>query len=187
MWVGCPSCSAHRTHQGVPVKQRPVLLRVITCPGDVDFDERVCIDDLLRLLASWGRPCGLADFNTDGDIGIVDLLDLLAHWGSCEAGGPTCSTLAQELDHVCLTPADWDEFTDRMTSGTQQEKANYLCWMKHFLSGCSACTLPPRDHVPGSEPVLINRELQRYRSDPLKVFRGAENPLCRLVTVDTAH
>lgn len=124
----------------------------MTCPGDVHFDGRVCIDDLLYLLGKWGQPCSVADFNVSGDVGINDLLILLAWWGACEPGGPTCGTLAQELDHVCLTSADWDEFMDCMTSGTPQEKANCLCWMKHFLSGCCATTCHHATTCPGQNP-----------------------------------
>ena len=42
------------------------------CPWDLDGDDNVGINDLLDLLADWGSPYG-----------INDLLDLLAAWGPC--------------------------------------------------------------------------------------------------------
>lgn len=56
------------------------------CPGDVDGDGVVDVNDLLSLLAEWGScgdACGPQDFNQDGDVNVLDLLALLAAWGSC--------------------------------------------------------------------------------------------------------
>jgi len=46
-----------------------------------------------------------------------------------------------------LTMDDWDEFEDVMTSGTdEQEKENYRCWMKRYLTACAVCpTCPKQD------------------------------------------
>jgi hypothetical protein len=57
------------------------------CPGDMNADEVVNVDDLLILAAAWG-PCGdepcPADVTDDNVVDTSDLLYLLASWGSCE-------------------------------------------------------------------------------------------------------
>jgi Tol biopolymer transport system component len=57
---------------------------VAACPGDLDDDGNVGVQDFLTLLAAWGtNPGGPPDLNNDGEVGILDLLDLLAGWGPC--------------------------------------------------------------------------------------------------------
>ena len=54
------------------------------CPGDVDGDGTVGINDFLDLLAAWGpNPGHPADIDDDGFVGINDFLALLAAWGPC--------------------------------------------------------------------------------------------------------
>jgi subtilisin-like proprotein convertase family protein len=53
------------------------------CPGDLDGDGMVGVEDLLTLLAAWGDPGGDADLNDDGLVEVSDLLILLAAWGAC--------------------------------------------------------------------------------------------------------
>ena len=54
------------------------------CPGDVDGDQMVGINDFLLLLLAWGpNPGHPADLDGDGVVGINDLLALLADWGPC--------------------------------------------------------------------------------------------------------
>ena len=54
------------------------------CPGDVDGDGTVGINDFLDLLAAWGpNPGHPADLDDDGFVGINDFLALLAAWGPC--------------------------------------------------------------------------------------------------------
>lgn len=54
-------------------------------PGDVDGDAAVNIDDLLRVIAAWGRcpsrplPC-VADLDDTGAVDIDDLLLVISHW-----------------------------------------------------------------------------------------------------------
>ena len=58
----------------------------LTCPGDLDIGGSVDAEDLLMLLANWGRcpaPCD-GDLDGDGAVGILDLLALLAVWGPCQ-------------------------------------------------------------------------------------------------------
>ena len=55
-----------------------------SCPGDIDGDGTVGINDFLDLLAAWGpNPGHPADLDGDGVVGINDFLDLLAAWGPC--------------------------------------------------------------------------------------------------------
>jgi hypothetical protein len=54
------------------------------CPGDIDGDGEVGINDFLDLLAAWGHnPGDPADLDGDGNVGINDFLMLLANWGPC--------------------------------------------------------------------------------------------------------
>ncbi|MDP7030536.1 MAG: right-handed parallel beta-helix repeat-containing protein [Phycisphaerales bacterium] len=53
-----------------------------TCPGDLDFDGGVTIDDLLIVIAGWATPEG--DVDGDGMTDINDVLLLLGHFGPCE-------------------------------------------------------------------------------------------------------
>ena len=54
------------------------------CPGDVDGDGEVGINDFLDLLAAWGpNPGHPADLDGDDAVGISDFLQLLANWGPC--------------------------------------------------------------------------------------------------------
>lgn len=58
-----------------------------TCPGDMNGDAVVDVNDLLVMAAAWG-PCGdepcPADVTDDNTVGASDLLYLLASWGVCE-------------------------------------------------------------------------------------------------------
>ena len=54
-------------------------------PGDVTYDQKVDISDLLALLEAWGYVCDAQedcpeDLDADGRVGIGDLLELLANW-----------------------------------------------------------------------------------------------------------
>jgi hypothetical protein len=62
------------------VPQCPPIL-----PGDVNFDERVDVSDLLSIIDRWGDSCGddedcPQDLDGDGEIGIGDLLIVLENW-----------------------------------------------------------------------------------------------------------
>ncbi len=57
---------------------------LVWCPGDIDGDGTVGINDFLDLLAAWGpNPRHPADIDGDGTVGILDFLMLLANWGPC--------------------------------------------------------------------------------------------------------
>ncbi|MHC4219714.1 MAG: hypothetical protein ACYSU7_14835, partial [Planctomycetota bacterium] len=56
----------------------------VECPGDVNADGVVNVNDFLQLLAEWGCATGCAsDINNDGVVNVNDFLALLADWG-CE-------------------------------------------------------------------------------------------------------
>ncbi len=121
------------------------------CPGDVDFDESVDINDLLALLSAWGPcppppdppplvPCP-ADGNCEGNVDIQDLLTLLMNWGLCAnavPGGTQPLSLLEEFQAAGLTSSDYSAFLNNLGS------ENYRCWTAHYLSVCSVpCTQPP--------------------------------------------
>jgi hypothetical protein len=63
-----------------------------TCPGDVDHNNVVNIDDLVAVVTHWGRcppspPCCVGDVFPDpgGDhnVNIDDLVLVITHWGAC--------------------------------------------------------------------------------------------------------
>jgi len=55
-----------------------------TCPGDIDGDGSVGINDFLVLLGAWGpNPGHPADLDGDDVVGITDFLALLGAWGPC--------------------------------------------------------------------------------------------------------
>ncbi|UCD75008.1 MAG: hypothetical protein JSV91_14620 [Phycisphaerales bacterium] len=54
------------------------------CPGDLDGNGKVNIDDLFLVLGKWGLCDGCPeDFNFDGKVNIDDLFFILNHWGPC--------------------------------------------------------------------------------------------------------
>ncbi len=54
------------------------------CPGDVNGDMLIDINDLLSVLTVWGQSCTgcPADTNGDGVVNIADLLSIIANWGT---------------------------------------------------------------------------------------------------------
>jgi hypothetical protein len=56
------------------------------CPGDLNADSAVSLQDLTILLAHFGTPSGATyadgDLNADGDVDLSDLTLLLAHFGT---------------------------------------------------------------------------------------------------------
>ena len=61
-----------------------VLSLAIPEPGDLDANDRIDVNDLLLLLAAWGRcaDCATCPADLDGDcrVDVDDLLILLANW-----------------------------------------------------------------------------------------------------------
>lgn len=54
------------------------------CPGDLDGNGEIGVEDLLTTLAAWGTdPGGPPDLNGDGEVNIFDLLIILSSWGPC--------------------------------------------------------------------------------------------------------
>ena len=64
---------------------------------------------------------------------------LLAAWGPCpQSGASEPLSLEEELENVGLEyPEDWDIFMNCITNGSADDVANCICWMRHYLLGCS--------------------------------------------------
>jgi hypothetical protein len=76
---------------GLPIEPLVLvnLARSLTCPSDVEVNGRVDVDDLLKVIQSWG-PCpqpspACCPGNTNGDaaVNVNDLLDVIVDWGLC--------------------------------------------------------------------------------------------------------
>ena len=86
----------HGRHRRHPSLLIPLLLGAplasgqdIACAFDFTLDGVVGTNDLLYLLASFGRTSVIADTNGDGIVGTDDLLGLLAVYGrSCDPDAP---------------------------------------------------------------------------------------------------
>ncbi len=65
----------------VIIDEDSVFLTSCQCSVDIDGDGRVGVDDLLRLISSWGGFDPDSDVDNDGTIGVDDLLELIAAWG----------------------------------------------------------------------------------------------------------
>ena len=64
----------------------------LACPGDVDDDQRVNVNDLLEVIGGWGAcppsPTACpADIDASGAVGVDDLLVVLSGWGDCPDAG----------------------------------------------------------------------------------------------------
>ncbi len=98
--------AAYRIHAGEPSNPCESMLPIV-CPGDLDTDGDIDIEDLLMVIGSWGevgdgtfRPIGdLAPLpNGDCMVTIADVLELIAAFdsdctvfGGCCLGDGTCS------------------------------------------------------------------------------------------------
>lgn len=85
----------------------PGAATALHCPGDVDDDFNVGVDDLLFLLACWGPvtdpACADADFDGDGLVGCFDDEYLRGNWGPCDCPGDLNGDGAvDELDRQVL-------------------------------------------------------------------------------------
>jgi hypothetical protein len=69
--VGTTQTSLNELDLGVP------------CPGDIDDDGIVGVEDLLAVIAGWGSSDPDADLNNDGTVNVEDLLVLIGAWGAC--------------------------------------------------------------------------------------------------------
>ena len=58
-----------------------------TCPGDIDDDQQVNVNDLLTVISSWGACSGEsdcpADLDASGQVDVNDLLTIISNWGAC--------------------------------------------------------------------------------------------------------
>ena len=56
------------------------------CPGDIDANESVDVQDLSTLLAAWGSTTdgnSPNDVDRDQSVMILDVIDMFRHWGPC--------------------------------------------------------------------------------------------------------
>ena len=53
------------------------------CPGDLDGDGVVEVDDILEVLSSYGNTDGSGDADGDGDSDVDDILRIINGWGPC--------------------------------------------------------------------------------------------------------
>jgi hypothetical protein len=53
------------------------------CPGDVNGDATVDVDDLFEIIQHWGSNGGPCDVNDDGVVDVNDLFVVLNGWGPC--------------------------------------------------------------------------------------------------------
>ena len=53
------------------------------CPGDINGDGSVTVNDVLALVSAWGSNNSAADVNADGIVNVADLLVLIEAWGPC--------------------------------------------------------------------------------------------------------
>lgn len=58
--------------------------RRMGCPGDVDQDDDVDINDLLAIIGRWDLGAGLGDVNCDDTVGVNDLLEAIGAFGYCQ-------------------------------------------------------------------------------------------------------
>ena len=56
---------------------------VCICIGDGNGDGQVSVQDLLGLIAAFGEPHDIWDWDEDGIVGVNDLLLLIERWGAC--------------------------------------------------------------------------------------------------------
>jgi len=64
------------------------LGNIVGCPGDINADGTVGVNDVLLIISMWG-PCpsvGLCDADINGDdiVDVVDLLFIINVWGPCQ-------------------------------------------------------------------------------------------------------
>ena len=124
------------------------------CPWDLDGDGAVSTIDLLDLFVAWGSdPGGPPDFDCSGAVGTTDLLELFANWGACPCPpSSTALSFEDELADACISEAEWDDYEDKMQNGTQEEKDNYDCWMRHWIEDCDRCSCLGQSGCPGHDP-----------------------------------
>jgi hypothetical protein len=53
------------------------------CPGDLDRNGSVDVEDLLKVVEFWGK-CGPGDLDGNGTVDVSDLLAIVDAWGECE-------------------------------------------------------------------------------------------------------
>jgi hypothetical protein len=53
------------------------------CPGDVDSDGSVGVNDILEVVSMWGEAGGSGDVDENGTVGVGDILMLIDAWGAC--------------------------------------------------------------------------------------------------------
>lgn len=56
------------------------------CRGDLNFDRKVDVDDLMLVIGDWGTCTGdcKGDVDGTGAVDVQDVLNVIQNWGNCE-------------------------------------------------------------------------------------------------------
>lgn len=69
------------------------------CPGDLDGNSTVDVEDLVVVLSDWGCTDKCAgDVNGDGVVNAYDVVQVLMNWGPCGAEGCTSNADCDDGD-----------------------------------------------------------------------------------------
>ncbi|MCH2132207.1 MAG: proprotein convertase P-domain-containing protein [Phycisphaerales bacterium] len=53
------------------------------CPGDLNGNGQVDVDDMLQVLGDFGQAGGPGDLDGSGEVDVADILIVIGNWGSC--------------------------------------------------------------------------------------------------------
>jgi len=130
-----------------------------SCPGDVDGEGSVGADDLVLLLADWGRPpsAGMAsDIDGNGVVGPPDLMMLLDAWDSC-VKVPAWAELLEAVPNPSIV-------TEASLRGAIS--ATRLAWrVRDRATGIELVLVPPGTFEMGAsegDELAFNSELPRH-------------------------
>ena len=71
---------------GIDNLEVSVVLCGSPCPGDIDGNGAVDVNDLLTVISQWGGAGGSADIDGSGVVDVGDLLLVIGAWGDCVEG-----------------------------------------------------------------------------------------------------
>lgn len=115
------------------------------CTADITRDGRVDVQDLLKVLATWG-PCDgcPTDFNSDGMVDVIDLLMLLGAWGACPPSqGSIFSLVVEDMPGFVVTdgvnrPSFFDVFIEFVACPLNDEQTFWGLQARSFSMGASS-------------------------------------------------